>query len=533
MTPTAPTASAAAEVTWTASELLELADMERQTAALPANSRRVLISVRLSVLTDETTSPVRTELDLRREALRRQWRVVGVARDLNVSATKVPPWKRKELGDWLNNRAPEFDIILFWKLDRFVRRISDLHVMIGWCKEWSKDLVALNDPIDLSSEMGQIMVTLIAGMARIEAVNTGVRITSLWNYSRNAQDRWLIGKPVYGFQTAKSGDHKVQILDHQEARVLRWAYSMLKRHKSMSSIVAHFNRAGIKSPHGKAWNATTLAKLLKNPALMGYKVYKPEGANPNLPSSIAYRENGEPVRMSEGVFTPTQFEKIKGLLSKRPGANRVPTGKRASRFLGVVICPHCAGNLKRDKQTKMSKVGEARVYDYLRCNTKGNGCSGFTIPNPEKVYQTLTEVVLEELGGLEVEHREYVRGADTAARVENLKASLNYYINGLKPGGMYALGGYAQKQAEEALRKLNDELSAIDPEDTKDRWVYKSQGITYRQMWEKGGMTAMEEDLLRSGVKLVVRDESTCDLLLPENIRENLIVKRDAFQKVL
>lgn len=33
---------------------------------------------------------------------------------------KVPPWKRKELGDWLNNRAPEFDEILFWKLDRFV-----------------------------------------------------------------------------------------------------------------------------------------------------------------------------------------------------------------------------------------------------------------------------------------------------------------------------------------------------------------------------------------------------------------------------
>ncbi|MEU1778648.1 MULTISPECIES: hypothetical protein [Streptomyces] len=29
---------------------------------------------------------------------------------MNVSATKVPPWKRPELGDWINNRAPEFDL---------------------------------------------------------------------------------------------------------------------------------------------------------------------------------------------------------------------------------------------------------------------------------------------------------------------------------------------------------------------------------------------------------------------------------------
>ncbi|CAL9548445.1 hypothetical protein SUDANB130_04380 [Streptomyces sp. enrichment culture] len=115
---------------WSEADLALLQELKKAEALLPDDAPRALLSVRLSVLTDDTTSPVRQELDLRMLARKRGCRVVGVASDLNVSATKVPPWKRKELGDWLNNRAPEFDEILFWKLDRFVRRLSDLSTMI-------------------------------------------------------------------------------------------------------------------------------------------------------------------------------------------------------------------------------------------------------------------------------------------------------------------------------------------------------------------------------------------------------------------
>ena len=100
------------ETEWTAADLPVLEDLKKAEVLLPDDAPRALLSIRLSVLTDETTSPVRQELDLRKLALERGRRVVGVASDLNVSATKVPPWKRKELGDWLNNRAPEFDEIL-------------------------------------------------------------------------------------------------------------------------------------------------------------------------------------------------------------------------------------------------------------------------------------------------------------------------------------------------------------------------------------------------------------------------------------
>ncbi|WP_458243743.1 hypothetical protein [Streptomyces sp. MAI_2237] len=84
-------------------------------ALLPEDAPRALLSIRLSVLTNETTSPVRQELDLRILARERGCRVVGVASNLNVSATKVPPWRRKQLGDWLNNRSPAESIALYMR----------------------------------------------------------------------------------------------------------------------------------------------------------------------------------------------------------------------------------------------------------------------------------------------------------------------------------------------------------------------------------------------------------------------------------
>lgn len=142
-----------------------------------------------------------------------------------MSATKVPPWKRKELGEWLNNRAPEFDALLFWKLDRFIRRMTDLSTMIEWCERYGKNLVSKNDAIDLSTTVGRIMVTLIGGIAEIEAANTSTRVTSLWDYART-QDSWLVGKPTYGYVTTKVDGKPALTIEPSAHKALLWARRM-------------------------------------------------------------------------------------------------------------------------------------------------------------------------------------------------------------------------------------------------------------------------------------------------------------------
>lgn len=236
------------EAEWTAADLALLDELKRSEALLPDDAPRALLSVRLSVLTDDTTSPVRQELDLRRLAREKGCRVVGVASDLNVSATKVPPWKRKQLGDWLNNRAPEFDVLMFWKLDRFVRRLSDLATMIDWSLKYEKNLISKNDSIDLTTTAGKIMVTIVGGIAEIEAANTSTRVASLWDYAKTQED-WLIGKPAYGYMTAVDENGKITLVHDPIAhRALHWARRMAIRGVSARRMVMVLVRSGLCGP---------------------------------------------------------------------------------------------------------------------------------------------------------------------------------------------------------------------------------------------------------------------------------------------
>ncbi|MGW9170114.1 recombinase family protein [Streptomyces decoyicus] len=517
---------------WSSAERTELEELLRRMAELPPDAPRALLSVRLSVLTDETTSPIRQELDLYRFAILRGCRVAGVARDLNVSATKVPPWKRPELGDWINNRAPEFDQILFWKLDRFVRRISDLHLMIEWCKEYSKILAADKDPIDLDSAYGEMMVTMIAGMARIEAANTGVRLESLWAYARTT-DRWVIGKPVFGYTTEETPSGRKLVIHAFNRRVLRWVYAMLKRGRSMYRITQILNRAGIPSPGGGKWYARNLQTVLNNPALKGLRVIRPPKAKSKEVSRIVYGSDGKPIRVAPELFTDAEFNEIQDLLnvnSKR--GRKTSKGKKLSRFLDVIKCPNCGANMYKHVKKKTLKDGSERVYPRLRCSTYTTGPCGAPAFDPDEMYGALSDAVLDQLGDYEVVHREYARGAENLARVTELQASIRHYMEGLAPGGSFAVGGFIQQQAQDALQKFGAELDSIDPESTKDRWHYRSMGVTYREHWSKLGTDQMEKDLVRGGITFIV-GEDHCQLLIPEDVRKRLVVKDDYFKKKL
>jgi DNA invertase Pin-like site-specific DNA recombinase len=520
------------EIEWSPAELRELEDLRQREALLPADAPRALLSIRLSVLTDETTSPVRQELDLRRFSLNRGCRIAGVARDLNVSATKVPPWKRPELGDWINNRAPEFDQILFWKLDRFVRRISDLHLMIEWCKEYSKILAADKDPIDLDSTYGEMMVTMIAGMARIEAANTGVRLESLWKYARTT-DRWVIGKPVYGYTTEETPEGRKLVVHPFNKRVLKWIYAMLMRGRSMYKITQIVNRAGVPAPNGGKWYARNLTSILTNPALKGLRVIRPPKAKTQEISRIVYGTDGQPMRLAPPIFTDEEFDRIQDRLKANAKYGRKDSkGKKLSLFLGVIKCGICGANMYKHVSKKKRADGSERAYPKLRCSSYTKEPCGAPVFDPDEMYGALADTVLDQLGDFEVVHREYARGAENLARVNELQASIKHYMDGLAPGGSFAVGGFIQKQAQEALQKLGAELETIDPETTQDRWHYKTMGVTYREHWSKVGTDQMEKDLVRGGITfLVYRDH--CDLLIPDDVKQRLVVKDDYFKKKL
>ncbi|MQS12198.1 recombinase family protein [Streptomyces kaniharaensis] len=515
------------EAEWTAADLGLLEELKRADALLPADAPRALISVRLSVLTEDTTSPVRQELDLRREALNRGCRVVGVASDLNVSATKVPPWKRKQLGEWLNDRSPEFDVLLFWKLDRFIRRLSDLNVMIDWALKYGKNLISLNDSIDLTTVVGKIMVTLIGGIAEIEAANTSTRVASLWDYAKTQGD-WLVGKPPFGYVTGEDESGKVGLyVDPDAYRALHWCRRMARRRVSARRMVTVLKRAGLASD---GLTPSTLLRQLRNPALTGYRVEEDKQGGIRR-SKLVLGTDGKPIKVAEPIFTEDEFKQLQSDLDLRSTnqPQRQPGG--ATKFLGVMICADCDTNMYVQKTTT-----SGRVYQYLRCQKCKAG--GLGAPDPEAVYGRLVADVLSVLGEEPVQTRAYAQGAEARMEQKRLEESVAYYMKELEPGGRFMKTKFTKEKAETTLDKLIADLEAIDPESTKDRWVNVHNGKTFREQWEEGGMEAMAADLRRVGIMCKVTRTKIpkvrapkvhLRLLVPKDVRKRLVLKEDDF----
>ncbi|MFD5420352.1 recombinase family protein [Streptomyces sp. NPDC127069] len=385
--------------TWTAADKELLAELERDEASLPTDAPRALLSVRLSVLTDTTTSPLRQELDLRLLARERGYRVVGVARDLNVSATRVPPWRRPQLGPWLRDRAPEFDVLLFWKMDRLVRRVADLTTLITWCVEHGKNLVSRHDPVDLTTEAGKALAALFSAVAEIEAANTGTRVASLWNHAKT-QSTWLVGKPAYGYTTTRNAEGAcVLAIDKDARRALHWCRKRILQGASVKRLATVLTRAGICGP---GLTASTLIRRLRNPALLGYRVEEDKEGGVRRSKPVLGKE-GNPIRVAEEIFTAEQFQELQTALDRRarPQPTRQPNG--GTRFLGVLVCADCGTNMTAQKTKTAS-----RSYEYLRCRACRGGGRG--APSPLAIYARLTAEVLSALGDEPVRVREYVGG---------------------------------------------------------------------------------------------------------------------------
>lgn len=528
-------------INWSAAEIAELEELKRYNETLPEDSPRAVLSVRLSILTDDTTSPIRQELDLWRKANQDRARVVGVARDLNVSATKIPPWKRKDLGDWLNNRAPEFDVLYFWKLDRFVRRILDLQVMIEWCTKFEKNLKSLNDPIDLSSQIGKTIVSLIAGIAEVEAANTGVRVSSLWEYAKT-QEKWLVGAPVYGYKSERGPDNKNVLVFHPERyKVLRYVIGALLRKKptTVNRLCKILNRAQIPGPNGGLWHGTSLRIILRNPQLTGVRTEMRKDMAKNKRSKIVYGPNGRPIQVAPPISPKEEWDQLQKVLDEQSRNNATPWGADGTKFLGVIVCHNCEGNY-----TKRTNQNKGKKYFYLRCRAcKSKG------ENPEQIYSSLVETVLEELGDHPVEFREYARGEEMRKRLKEVEAGIAHYMKELEPGGRATRTAFTKEKAEHSLDALIAELQSIDPDSTKDRWVLTHGGKTYREQWETGGVEEMTKDLLRAGIKFSIRheakigedgqvvvgqngqvvEETVGELLIPEDVKQRLAIHEDHF----
>lgn len=167
--------------------------------------------VRLSVLTDETTSPER-----QREADDIAAATLGIdfgegdalreAVDLDVSASAFGPFDRPQLGGWFA-RPDDFDALVWWRFDRAIRSMSHMHELAKWAREHRKMLVFaegigggrlvfdFRNPMD---PMPELMMLMLAFATQVESQSIKDRVTGAMAAIRKMPLRWRGSRPPHG-----------------------------------------------------------------------------------------------------------------------------------------------------------------------------------------------------------------------------------------------------------------------------------------------------------------------------------------------
>ena len=143
----------------------------------PANphSRRCVLYARISVTKEESVSVERQLEAGRKLADARGWEVVGEFVDDGVSATANRPEDRAGWRALL--RTPDFDAVVIWKVDRLSRKVLDFLHVDQILQARGAGLIAVEDPIDMTTPMGRAFATILAVFGEMEAAAISARVT--------------------------------------------------------------------------------------------------------------------------------------------------------------------------------------------------------------------------------------------------------------------------------------------------------------------------------------------------------------------
>lgn len=392
-------------------------------------TKRCVLYARLSVTKEESVSIARQLQSCRQYAEARGWHVVGEYVDDGVSATVNRPENRNGWATLL--AATEFDAVIIWKVDRLARRVLDFLHADEALQKRGAGLVAVEDPIDMTSPQGRAFAVMLAVFGEMEAEAIRARVRAARRQLLK-DGRWAGGGVPYGYRSAANPDGPGWVLVKDDVRQpwLAKVVDMALAGSTVNSISTWLTAQGAPLPDGsearrrsggRAWNRQTVDGLLRNPILAGMTPHNPgrgKSAKRADPFAVFRDENNEPVvNEALAVITIEQFTLLQDLLNARstPQARKRSEREATSPFLSrVVRCDDCDVFMCR---------GTNQKRPVLYCPTCRQTMSRSAF-DPYLVQRLLDDRGMEPLGGSTVRDHWAAAGSSDIARREILLTQL-------------------------------------------------------------------------------------------------------------
>jgi site-specific DNA recombinase len=413
---------------------------------------RILSVVRLSQLSDVTTSPERQREHVDRWAKVHQGDVVGQAIDLGVSGA-MTPFERPQLSPWLTDSPPEpWDVMVAWRLDRVGRNALDVLTLLQWLEARGKRLVTVADGLDSAGPYAKAFIALAAVFAEM-ARTASLEMSADARAKLLAEGRWVGGTIGYGYQLGS--DNRLEE-NPEAAKNIRRMFTFADDKIAPTVIAKRLNDDGVTSPRGGKWHRQVVRGILGNPLYIGL---------------------GQPP--TPALVDPEVFARVQ-LILDHPPISRARSGP----LTNTVFCAECgkAFWLRRD-----------RGYTYMYCR------DGHGLKIREDVLLELAVIQFVADHGDEPVYDVVVHPDTTAQDIALCRVELAQIAGQLAdPGANRA----ALRARRSELENRLDDLESLPPQEGRVEHV--PTGGTWKDRVDALSLEDFSEELRRRNVKFSV-----------------------------
>lgn len=270
----------------------------------------------------------------------------------------------------------QLDIVICYKIDRIARNTLDFLKTLEKFKQSNVELISVSEGFDPNTQIGKMMLTLLASFAEMERSNIQQRVSDNM-LSIAKKGKWTGGSAPIGFINAKNGG-----LELSNTELIYDLFNMKYNNSLNSEIISH-----IKNKYNHTFQGTTLASSWRKPIYvkssksvslyLKHKGYTVIGEENLTNSYLTYNDkNNKYAIVSEipGLIEPDIWIAV----NKQMDENISREGNRFSEkywLTKTLRCKCCGktycGHTKKTKTKYYKKDGTEKIYesviDYYMC----------------------------------------------------------------------------------------------------------------------------------------------------------------------
>ncbi|MBP3573223.1 MAG: recombinase family protein [Prevotella sp.] len=264
----------------------------------------------------------------------------------------------------------EIDLIIFTKLDRYFRSVSEYHETQKILELHGVHWKAIEEDYDTTTTDGRFKINIMLSIAEQEADRTGDRIRFI-NAHKIKKRQAITGKIAHGYTIAEDENGiKRVVIDDTKADYVREIFDYFLQYNSISKTTKYIN-----TEKGLTLHYNTVKRILKNPFYTG--VYY--GVEDYCPAYISKDTHAH------------ILEILKTRHVKHRRTNRVYL------FSGILRCPNCGLKMSGMIGKKLKKTGEETIFYRCPNYQKNKSCDFNRSINERLLEAWLKEKITPEL----------------------------------------------------------------------------------------------------------------------------------------